>query len=159
MLLVVCLVMALVPANMAFAKGKSKKAKIAKVYKDVDAKMYRRDPKSYEAIKFVKSHNGWRGLIKKNRFNPNMEMNQLEVMMVLYNLYGIGALRDNANATWDGDTPATAQFVCDRMVAMSKNLGYKITWQGSGGAMKRKDVARYIKIFATYHPSLMPRRY
>ena len=41
-----------------------------------------------------------------------------------------------------------SKFVCDRMIILSIVLGYPIKeWQGTGMIMRRKDLARYIKIF------------
>lgn len=153
MLLVVCLI-ALMP-TVAFAKPKKAKSKASKIYKDVSTK--RIDAKSYEAIGYVKQHGGWAGLIRKGKFYPNRYMTRRDFLVTLHNLYGGRVYANIEDIVLSGQI-VTSDFVCQRMVAMSEGLGYKITWQGNGDKMRRKDVARYIKIFATFHPKLAPRK-
>lgn len=151
LLVVICLV-AMVPM-VAFAKPKSNKA--GRIYKDVTARTV--DAKSLEGIAFVKGYNGWEGLIRKGRFFPNKFMTRREFLTVLHKLYG-GYVTADINDVLNANEMVTSDYCCQKMVAMSENLGYKITWSGANAKMRRKDVARYIKIFATYNGALMPRK-
>lgn len=147
LLVVVVIVLSLVPMS-AFAGPR------VLPYKDVGKKV---DSQSSEAISFIKRYNGWRGLIKKGKFYPNKYMTRGEFLRVLYYLYGKKVYADiddvvNFNAI------VTSSFCCERMVKLSKALGYPISWKGYKTRMKRKDVARYIMIFAKFNPKLMPRK-
>ena len=122
-------------------------------YKDV----VRIDKQSSEAISFVKRHNGWKGLIKKGRFRPNKYMTRREFLVCLHNLYGEIVTADMSDVLL-ANKPVTSEFVCERLAKLSKPLGFPITWSGYKKKMKRKEVARYIMIFATFNPSLMPRK-
>ena len=124
-------------------------------YKDVTRK--RVDAQSIDAISYIKSYDGWRGLIRKGRFYPNRYMTRREFLIVLHNLYG-----DRITATMDdvrhANDKVTSKFACDRMVALSKALGSPIRWNGTKDKLRRKDVARYIKIFAVFKPAFTPKR-
>ena len=116
------------------------------------------DNSSYNAIAYVKQHHGWDGgIIKKKKFYPNKYMTRREFMLALYNLYG-----DKVPATVSdviyANTVVTSAFVCSKCVALSSVLKYPIKWSGNSSKMKRKDVARYLKIFATYNSAFKPRR-
>ena len=150
MLLFVVIMISLMPAT-TFAKGSSKK-----IYKDVTLKKV--DRQSYDAIGYIKKFNGWKGLIKKNKFKPNKFMTRREFLVTLHNLYGrkvTAGIDDLIHA----DSVVTSNYCCQKMVQLSKNLGYEITWNGYKNKMRRKDVARYIKIFATFNQKLAPHRY
>lgn len=147
-LLLVVMILSVAPMS-AFAKG-------AKVYKDVT--LSKVDRQSYDAIAYVKKFGGWKSLIKKNKFKPNKFMTRREFLVVLHNLYGrkvTAEIDDIIHA----NSVVTSNYCCQKMVALSKNLGYEITWNGYKAKMRRKDVARYIKIFATFHQKLAPHRY
>ena len=48
----------------------------------------------------------------------------------------------------NANTGINSKFVCDRMIVLSIVLGYPIKeWKGTNMIMRRKDLARYIKIF------------
>lgn len=148
LLLVVCLAMSLMPM-MAMAKGK----KSGVVYKDVTLKKV--DAQSYAAIEYVKAHGGWSGIAHKGKLRPNKAVTRQEMLRVLDNMYP-----DKVPVSiidfrlWY--KKVTSQEVCDKMVELSAALGYKIQWTGNTAKMKRKDLARYIKIFATYNAKLAP---
>ena len=124
-------------------------------YKDVTKKKV--DVQSYNAICYVKQHSGWRGISKKGKLRPNKFITRREFMVILYNFYG-----DRVPATVldvkSANTGISSQFVCTKCVELSKILGYPIKWKGTNQRMTRKDVARYVKIFATYNAKFAPRR-
>ena len=153
-LIVIVLVVALIP-TFAYAKGRKIGKTTSRIYKDVTSRTV--DAESCAGIQFVKEHGGWNGLIRRGRFFPNLYMTRKEFLIALHNLYG-GRVYANIEDIILSDQIVTSDFCCQRMVAMSEGLGYKIAWNGKNVRLRRKDVARYIKIFATYNPKLMPRK-
>lgn len=146
-LLLLAIMMVLAPMTV-FAKGSKNP------YKDVTRKKV--DSQSYDAISYIKRFDGWRGLLKKGKFYPNKYMTRREFLIVLHNLYGDKVTVTMADLR-EANSKITSKFVCDRMVTLSKALGYPIKWAGTKAKMKRKDVARYIKIFATYNKAFTPK--
>lgn len=129
-------------------------AKAKNPYKDVTRKKV--DALSYQAIVFVKDHGGWKGISRKGRLKPNKFITRRELVTILDNLYP-----NRVPVTIDdfrSKRKVTSKEVCDLMVIVAANLGYKIKWTGNATKMRRKDLARYIRIFATYNPALMPIR-
>lgn len=124
-------------------------------YRDVTTRKV--DTNSYSAIVYVKDYNGWKGLTKKGKLYPNRYMTRREFLKVLHNLYG-----DKVPATiidvLCANGKITASYVCNKLAELSKVLGYPIKWNGTSMKMRRTDVARYIKIFATYNSALKPRK-
>ena len=148
MLLVVITIMAALPAT-TFAKGAKGP------YKDVTLRTV--DKQSYKAIVYVKGYGGWRGLIKKGKFYPNRYITRREYLTVLHNLYGNRVTATIVDIVY-ANSKITSDFACKRLAAMSKGLGYTITWDGYQTKMKRKDVARYIYAFANFNKKLAPRK-
>lgn len=124
-------------------------------YKDVTKKKV--DASSYDAISYIKKFDGWRGLVKKGKLFPNKYMNRREFLIVLHNLYGDKVTVTMADVRY-ATSKVTSKFCCDRMVELSKKLGYPLKWPGTKAKMKRKDVARYVKIFATYNSKFTPKK-
>ena len=147
LLLVVIVVLTMAPAQVLAASNP---------YKDVTKRSV--DEGSYTAIVYVKRHHGWSGgIIKKKRFFPNKYMTRQEFMLALYNLYGEKVPATVSDVIY-ANTVVTSAFVCSKCVALSSVLKYPIKWSGNGMKMKRKDVARYLKIFATYNSAFKPRK-
>lgn len=140
------IVLLLVMPMTAFAKNP---------YKDVTRKKV--DAQSFKAISYIKEYNGWRGIAKKGKLSPNKFMTRREFLIVLHNLYG-----DKVTATMadvrSANSKITSKFVCDRMVALAKVLKYPIKWTGTKAKLRRKDVARYIHIFATFNSAFKPKK-
>ena len=124
-------------------------------YKDVTRKKV--DAQSYTAIAYIKKYNGWSGIASKGKLYPNKAITRRQFLIVLHNLYG-----NKVTATMDdvrhANDKITSKFACDRMVALSKVLGYPIKWNGTKVTLKRKDAARYIYIFATFNKALAPKK-
>ncbi len=116
------------------------------------------DSASYSAIVYVKAHKGWNGLTSKGKVKPNAYMKRWEFIKMLYYMYGEkfvpSSIWDSINANMTCDS----KYVINKYVELSKKLGYPIKWSGNSTKMKRKDVARYAKIFGTYHKKLAPKR-
>ena len=129
-------------------------AKSSNPYKDVTLRTV--DKQSFTAISYVKKLNGWKGLITKGKLSPNKYMTRREFLIVLHNLYGSKVAVTMADVR-GANNRITSKFVCDRMVVLSKALKYPIRWTGTKAKMKRKDVARYIYIFATFNSALKPK--
>ena len=123
-------------------------------YKDLK----KTDKTSIEANKKKKKYNGWKGIAKKNKFKPNKFMTRREFLVTLHNLYGRKVTAGIDDIIHANDV-VTSDFCCKKMAALSKGLGYEISWNGYKAKMRRKDVARYIKIFATFHKKLTPHKY
>ena len=130
-------------------------AMAANPYKDVTRK--RIDAQSYDAIVYVKQHNGWRGIARKGKLYPNRFITRREFLVILYNFYGKKVPADILDVK-SANTGVNSRFCCNKMVQISKVLGYPIKWVGTSQRMTRKDVARYVKIFATFNPKLAPQR-
>ena len=124
-------------------------------YKDVTRKKV--DTQSYTAISYIKKFDGWRGLVKKGKLCPNRYVTRREFLIILHNLYGDKVTATMADVRGANDK-VTSKFACDRMVALAKVLKYPIKWNGTKAKLKRKDVARYIYIFATYNSAFTPKK-
>ena len=124
-------------------------------FKDVTRKKV--DSESYSAIVYIAKYDGFVGVAKKNRLYPNRYMTRRDFLIVLSNLYGDKVSVSMADLR-AANGKVTSKYACDRMVELSRKLGYPIRWNGNKTKLKRKDVARYIKIFATYNPALAPRK-
>ena len=135
--------------TVAFAKGHIP-------YKDVTRRKV--DAKSYTAIVFVKEHHGWVDIARKGRLKPNKTLTYQDLITVLDDLYP-GKLPVSMDDLRNWRKKADSVVVCNKLAELSAALGYKISWSGvKSSKMKRKDLARYIMIFATYNPALMPIR-
>ena len=84
-------------------------------------------------------------------------MTRREFLIVLHNLYG-DAVSANIGDVVAANAKVTSEFVCNRFVALSQALNFKIKWSGYKNKMTRKDVARYIVLFASYNAALAPRK-
>lgn len=147
-LFVVVMLLALAPITV-FAGTKNP-------YKDVTRKKV--DAQSYKSIVYIKTtFNGWRALVKKGKLYPNKAMTRREFLLVLHEGWG-----DKVTVTMDDVRHAndivTSKFVCNRMVELARKLNYPIKWNGNKTKLKRKDVARYIYIFATFNTALAPKK-
>lgn len=124
-------------------------------YKDVTKKKV--DKESYKAIVYLKEHGGWNGIAKKGKLSPNKYVTRRDYLIILHNLYG-----DKVTATMAdlraANQKVTSKFACDRMVLLAKKLNYPIKWNGNKSKLRRKDVARYIYIFATFNKALTPKK-
>ena len=148
-LFVLLVALTLLASGSVYAKGTKDP------YKDVTHKKV--DAQSYKAIAYIKQYNGWRGLVTKGKLSPNKAMTRREFLVVLHNLYGDKVTVTMADVR-GANGKITSKYVCDRMVALSKVLKYPIKWGGTNAKMKRKDVARYIYIFATYNKAFTPKK-
>ena len=146
-LFVVVMLLALAPATV-FAGTKNP-------YKDVTRKKV--DAQSYKTIVYIKEHGGWRGIAKKNKLYPNKAVTRRDYLIILHNLYGDKVTATMADLRGANDK-VTSKFACDRMVVLAKKLNYPIKWNGNKSKLKRKDVARYIYIFATFNSALAPKK-
>lgn len=122
-------------------------------YKDVTGKKV--DKQSFSAIVYVKQHGGWRGIAKKGKLKPDKVLTRAELITVLDNLYP-GKVPVTINDIRRSERRVTSKEVCSLMVKVATNLNYKISWAGNSTVMRRKDLARYIKIFASYNTALAP---
>ena len=146
MLLFVVMLLAM-PMTVFAAKGP---------YKDVTRKKV--DAQSIQAISYVKkNYNGWKGLIKNGKFYPNKYMTRREFLIVQHNMYKDKVTVNIADVRY-ANSEITSKFFCDRMVVLSKALGYPIRWNGTKVKLRRKDAARYFYIFATFNKALAPKK-
>lgn len=123
-------------------------------YRDVTRKTV--DSDSYNAIVYVKKHGGFSGIASR-RFRPSKKITRREFIMILHNLYGdkvTCTMSDLRNANGQ----ITSSFACNRMVELSKKLGYPIKWSGNSSTLRRMDAARYVRIFATFNRRFAPRK-
>ena len=123
-------------------------------FKDVSRTRLSAD--DYAAIAYIDTYRGWRGLTRRNRLYPYRFMTRLEVVRLLRNLYP-----DDVMITKDdryyGKQFITSQWLCARLSELAEELGCPIEWYGYPNTrMRRKDVARYIKIFAGFDPAFEP---
>ena len=144
---VVLVLFVLMFSTTAFARSKGP-------FKDVTRKKV--DAQSYDAIVYINNFGGWRGLTKKGKLYPNKAITRREFLMILHNLYG-DKIDISMQDVRYANSKITSKFACDRMVALSKKLGYPLRWDGNKSKLKRKDAARYIKIFATFNKALTPK--
>ena len=166
--LVLCLVMAivgLVPAKAHAADTTSlqagsvatKTVQTQKVtaantnpYKDV-IKGKTVDKKGYNAVKYVKTHKGYNGVITGKRFYPAKRFTQAQFTKILRNLYG------NKVALSKSKTAVTGKWACAELQKVAKTVfGVKIKWKSGNGSAKltRTGCSNYIRSFATWENGL-----
>ena len=136
-------------ANAGMTAGKS-----ADPYTDVTLKKVDKD--TYNAVKFLKSHKAFKNVISGSKFYPNKKITRRQFLLVLQNLYG-----NKVPVTYTDlknmNKSITAKYACDKMVAIAKKCGVKITWNGSKSViLTRGGAAVYIKIFVDFTKSWLP---
>lgn len=124
------------------SKKTKKNSKSYKVYADVIEKKV--GDEVYEAIKDLKAHGAFRGVVKGKKFYPNRKITRREYSRVLRNLYGRYAPVSNSGAK------ATEKWARAQLVRMSEKMGMKIKWNGRNRKITRAEAAKFIKIFADY---------
>lgn len=109
------------------------------------------DKTGYAAIKYVKAHKGFNGVITGKRFYPGKTFSQAKVTKILRNLYGSKVTLSKSK------TAATGKYVCTQLTKVAKNVfGVKMKWNAGSTSTKlsRPGVANYIKTFATWQNGL-----
>lgn len=121
----------------------------ANPYTDVNSKTV--DKTGIAAVKYIKAHKGYKGVINGTRFYPNKIMTQAEFTKILRNLYGSKVKLSTSK------TAVTGKWACAQLQSVAKNVfGVKIKWT-SGAATKkltRVGASNYIKVFATWENGL-----
>lgn len=109
----------------------------------------------YAAIAYIDTYRGWRGLTRRNRLYPYRFMTRREVVRLLRNLYP-DDVKITKEDSYYGRQFITSQWLCARLSQLAEDLGCPIEWYGYSSQMRRKDVARYIKMFAGFDPAFEP---
>lgn len=125
----------------------------------------------WKSIKFVKAKGGYKGVIKGTyykkvkgglykkvvgKFQPYKKITKREFLVVLGNLYGAKVpvtYSDVKNA----NSIVTGKYACNKLVALGKKLGIKITWKGKNVQLTRGGAADYISVFAHFDKAFMPK--
>lgn len=140
-----------VSQTQAVQKTTTRAAKAANPYKDV-IKGKTVDKIGYRAIKYVKAHKGYNGVIKKNaRFYPTKSFTKAQFSRILRNLYG------NKVALSKSKAAVTGKYCCARLSSVAKNVfGVRIKWRAGDNKTKlsRTGVSNYIKTFAQWDNGL-----
>lgn len=121
-------------------------SKKTSMYKDVTKKKV--GSKSYKAVKYLKAHGAFSGVVKGKKFYPNKKITKKQYLRILRNLYGNAAPKDAKASGY-----VTEKYALNKLVQVAKNLGISITWKGRSNRLTRVDVARYIKIFIDFDPA------
>ena len=125
-------------------------------YKDVTTKTV--DSNSINAITYVKSHSGYKGVIKGQKFYPKKKITKREYIAILANFYGKKNVPVNINDVLGANGKVTAKWATNKMSQVAKKKAkINMTWTKlPKGTLSRADAARYIKIFATFDKALKP---
>ena len=153
------------------AKTLATAGKTANPYPDVTVKTVGKY--AWNAIKFVKAHGGYKGVVSGTRyvkqknglykkvvgkFYPKKIVTKREFVYVLANLYGDKKVAVSAADMKSANKPATEKWARSKMVATAKKLGYPIKWGGGKNTkLTRASAANYLYVFATYNAKLMPK--
>ena len=151
--------------------AKATTSKATNPYPDVTVKKVGKY--AWNAIKFVKAHGGYKGVIagtkyvkQKNglykkvtgKFYPKKTVTKQEFVKVLANLYGDKKVSVSVADMKNANKPATEKWARAKMVATAKKLGYSIKWDGGKATkLSRAAAANYLYVFATYNAKLMPK--
>lgn len=130
-------------------KTTSKKAVSTNPYVDVSSKTV--DKKGIVAVKYVKAHKGFNGVITGKRFYPTKTFSQAQLSKILRNLYG------KQVALSKSKTAVTGKYLCSRLSFVAKSVyGVKIKWKAGNGNAKlsRVGVSNYIRTFALWDGGL-----
>ena len=121
----------------------------ASSYKDVTKKKVGNT--AYTAITYLEKHQGYKNVISGNKFQPDKKITRREFLLVLRNLYGSKVVTVTNNDLKNMNKTVTAKYACDKMVAVAKNAGVKIKWEGSSKTiLTRASASTYIKIFIDF---------
>ena len=109
-------------------------------------------------ISYINSFGAFRTVFPGKKFRPTKKITRREFVIILRNLYGATYAPTTYEDLAGANKKITAKFACDRMVAISAKLDYKIKWNGKKGyKLSRADAAEYIYIFCTFSDELKPR--
>ena len=127
---------------------------------------------AYNAIKFVKAHGGYKGVVsgtkyvkQKNglykkvtgKFYPKKTVTKREFVYVLANLYGNKKVSVSTDDMKNANKPATEKWARAKMVATAKKLGYPIKWGGGKSTkLTRASAANYLYVFGNFNKKLTP---
>lgn len=120
-----------------------KTKKTSSMYSDVTKKKV--GTAAYKAIKHLKAHKAFTGVIKGKKFLPKKRFTKKQYLRILKNLYGKYAPTESNPKGY-----VTEKYVTSRLVKVAKNLGISITWSGTSRKVTRAETCRYIKIFADF---------
>lgn len=125
-------------------------------YKDVTKKAVGKN--AYNAIKYVKSHSGYKGIsIKKKCFKPNKTMTRREFIVMLANFYGKKNVPVSVDDVLGALKPATPKWATAKMVAVAKRKNKAISWDDkSTKKMSRALASQYLEVFAKFDKVLAP---
>lgn len=127
--------------NNKKTKTTNKKA----MYKDVTKKKV--GIKNFNAVKYLKAHGAFSGVVKGKRFYPNKRITKKQYLRILRNCYGNAAPKDAKASGY-----VTEKYALTKLVQVAKNLGIRIRWKGRANRLTRVEAARYIKIFIDFDP-------
>lgn len=120
--------------------------KTSSMYKDVTKKKV--GTQAYNAIKHLKAHKAFTGVIKGKKFYPKKKITKKQYLRILKNLYGKYAPTESNPKGY-----VTEKYATSRLVKVAKNMGVTITWKGRSHRITRADACVYIKIFADFDPA------
>lgn len=133
------------------AASVKKATKTTNPYKDV-IKGKTVDAKGYNAIKYVKAHKGFNGVINSSkRFYPGKKFTQAQFTKILRNFYG------NEVALSKSKTVVTGKWACTKLTKVAKDIfGVKMKWNAGATNTKltRAGCSNYIRTFATWSDGL-----
>lgn len=133
------------------AASVKKATKTTNPYKDV-IKGKTVDAKGYNAIKYVKAHKGFNGVINSSkRFYPGKKFTQAQFTKILRNFYG------NEVALSKSKTVVTGKWACTKLTKVAKDIfGVKMEWNAGATNTKltRAGCSNYIRTFATWSDGL-----
>lgn len=113
----------------------------------------------YKAIKYIKKHHGYDGIIKGKIFSSQTDMKGKEFLKILINLYGKKYVKITAADRKKYKKTITNKWIFKKLAAVAKKLGvsYKKDARMTLKA-NRMDAADYIMQFCSYSKKLRPRK-
>ncbi|MBR3052232.1 hypothetical protein IKG60_01250 [Candidatus Saccharibacteria bacterium] len=114
--------------------------------------------KNYDAIMYIESFKGWKGLAKNGKLYPNKYITRQQFLQVLYNLYRKKVPADIFDVV-HGNYIVTEYYLTQKCVELAKALKHNISWAGDKKKkMMRKDVARLLEIFCKHNSKFVPKK-
>ncbi|MBR2708754.1 hypothetical protein IKE98_00215 [Candidatus Saccharibacteria bacterium] len=115
-----------------------------KPYTDVTVEYWGRDV--YKAVKYIKKHSGFKGVIKGTKFYPEKVMTRKEFLKILVNLYGKKRVPITATDRKKYKKPIRAQWVINKLNAVLKKSRKKgvIDWRPANFKVPRHLAVCYI---------------
>ncbi len=112
----------------------------------------------YKAIKYIKKHHGFDGVIKGNIFYSQKVISRKEFLKILVNLFGKKYVPITKTDRKKYKKPITNKWIFKKLAAVAKRLGVEYEKDARMKTIaQRVDAADFIMQFCSYSKKLRPK--